>query len=207
MAGAAAGQRRTLVALTVIPSARSSPTIRTAPQVRLSRIIRRIRAWVSASIRGRPPRARLRQVQDRRHAVRCQRTTVAGSTSWTCAPSLANRARRSTRSADPLPSTAPVVPSAPRPIAAGAGPGSRGPARAPAGGSAEARSGTAADRATWRRPPQWRLAAACLGATNLSGWGFGAAQHHYRRTWRSVRPGQRKLSNPEDRVPAGKPTL
>src|SRR5258708_29004133 len=71
----------TLVAPMSMPSLRSSPWIRGAPQIGLSRLIFRISLRISFDTGGRPgwPR-RTFQVQNNRNPLRCQAMTVAGLT-------------------------------------------------------------------------------------------------------------------------------
>ena len=73
--------RRTDAAPTRMPSLRSSPWMRTQPQLRFSRPRRTISSTSSAPIGGRPgPRRRRHARHFRRPASRCQRTSVAGVT-------------------------------------------------------------------------------------------------------------------------------
>jgi hypothetical protein len=73
-------RRDTVASLTTKPSLSSSPWMRGAPQPTLSRAISRMRVRISASVRGRPRRLRLVQLQYRANPLRCQRITVAGCT-------------------------------------------------------------------------------------------------------------------------------
>src|SRR5204862_411759 len=79
-------RQRTIYLLTLLspmsmPSLRSSPWIRGAPQPGFSRDILRIRSQTSLEMTGRPgfPQ-RTFQVQNKRKAARCQATTVSGLT-------------------------------------------------------------------------------------------------------------------------------
>jgi hypothetical protein len=68
----------TLDCATSNPSLSSSPWMRGASQSGFSMLIRRISARSSVSTRGRPPRRRDSQRQQRRKPALCQRTSVSG---------------------------------------------------------------------------------------------------------------------------------
>src|SRR6266404_7783556 len=87
----------TLLSPMSMPSLRSSPWIRGAPQPGFSRHILRIRSRTSLEMTGRPgfPQRTL-QVQNKRKAARCQPTTVSGLTM-----ANAERQSRQTRQTDP----------------------------------------------------------------------------------------------------------
>ena len=73
-------KRETVRSPMSMPSLRSSPWMRGAPQVELAVAMRRTRSRTSWPVGVRPGERRDFQVQKRRKAVRCQRTTVAGRT-------------------------------------------------------------------------------------------------------------------------------
>ena len=87
----------TLLCPTSMPSLRSSPWIRSAPQPGFSRQILRIRSRTSLEMTGRPgfPQ-RTFQVQNKRKAARCQAMTVSGLTMGPWPTPSANRARGAT---------------------------------------------------------------------------------------------------------------
>ena len=67
---------------TTMPSLSSSPRIRSLPQSGLSRDMVAMRSRTSALRRGRPSRVRDFHVQYSLQPLRCQRSTVSGSTMW-----------------------------------------------------------------------------------------------------------------------------
>ena len=89
-----------------MPSLRSSPWNRGAPQSGFSRLMRRMRSRTSRPTVGRPPlRRRDVQVQKRRKPLRCQPTTVSGFTmtsTWRQFGRIRERITHNSRSADRL---------------------------------------------------------------------------------------------------------
>ena len=88
-------RRRTMYFATVdraisMPNFSSSPWIQGAPYNGLSRLISRMRFWMSLRIRGLPGTPRDFQRQKARKLRRCQRTTVSGRTIATASNRLGN---------------------------------------------------------------------------------------------------------------------
>jgi hypothetical protein len=72
------------------PSLANSPAMISSPHRGSSLHIRRIRAWVSASMGGRPTGRRERRCQRNLQRARCHRRTVSGRTMATAARSMGN---------------------------------------------------------------------------------------------------------------------
>src|SRR5262245_32914116 len=86
---------------TSIPSLRSSPWIRGAPQSQLAWLIGQLSSRISLEIAGQPPLDRNFHLQKALNPCRCQRITVSGLTIATASTTLGRDGRARRRSTDP----------------------------------------------------------------------------------------------------------